>query len=409
MRSANRVIFSFITMVAVSALWGCGSDTASSTSTVTMNIKSLTSGSVNSFSLNLMNEFRGGFRAFVTGTDYGSSPVQTGGLESYKLSIKGIKFCNSLTISGTAYSNQSGCSTIYSNEADDYNTFSTTSAATAGSGKYFDILSATDRNSLTTSATIASGEYNYGIIDWYRPIKIKATIPRSSGDLKTTGCTSYSTVNGNNTCIQSNFTGMLDESIVDLNNGGTWFKFLKPFNAGTSAASVDLAFDLEEKVFGGKDVSNGAIQTMSACPGSSGTVCGIYVPILKVVPVPRGSTESTMVETYEMGGVSSEWKVRVDVYYNSADTSKTVLAADIYAIPTSSIASSIAAGLYVTDVETSGVTTTFKNYDGTSVLTFTRDTSGSGTLTCPSRATLVGCTAGSTATVSWTTRSVRSL
>jgi hypothetical protein len=391
---------------------GCGS------SSVTMNIKSLSAGTT-STSLNLMdsletmNFLRPGshFSAAVSvsGTDYGSAGVGTGGLESFKLYIKEIRFCNSITTSGTAYNNPSGCATIYKNDTDNYDSFDVTAAASASTGKYYDILSATDRASLTTTASIAAGEYNYGIIDWYRPVKIKATLPRTHGDLKTTGCASYSTMNSNNTCIQSNFTGTLAESTVDLNNGGTWFKFLKPFTATGTSANVDLAFDLENRIFGGQDVSNGAVQTTSVCAGSGGTSCGMAIPLLKLVPVPRNSTESTLVETYEMAGTSAEWKLRVDVYYNSADTGKAVLAADIFPIPTSSIASSIAAGVYVTSVETSGTTTNFKNYDGTTTLSFDRGASGTGTLTCPSGATLAGCTAGSTMSVTWSSRTIRSL
>ena len=383
-------------------------------SSVTMNIKSLSSGTTTTSSIDLMDQlsnfsFNDPISSSITGTDFGSAAVGTGGLESFKLYIKEIRFCNSVTTSGTAYNNTTGCSTIFKNDGDNYDTFGTTAAASASTGKYYDLLSSTDRASLTTKASIASGEYNYGLIDWYRPLKITATVPRSAGSLKTTGCASYSTTNGNNICVQSNFTGTLAESIVDMNNGGTWFKFLKTFTASGSDLAVDLAFDLEDRVIGGKDMSNGPIQTTTACPGSTGTMCGIYSPILKLVPVPRKSTESTMVETYDMAGTSSEWKLRVDVYYNSADTSKTVLAADIFPIPTTSVASSVAAGVYVTSVETSGSNTVFKNYDGSTTISFPRGASGTGTFTCPEGATLAGCTAGSTMSVSWTTRTLRTL
>jgi len=378
-------------------------------STVTMNIKSVSSGTTTASVLNMMEELSSGMPSFVTGTNYGSAAVGSGGLESYKLYIKEIRFCKSLSTNGTAYNSPEDCSSIYKNDSDNYDSFSVTSAASVSTGKYYDLLSTTDRASLTQNASITNGEYNYGVIDWYRPVKIKATVPRSAGDLKTTGCASYSTSNGNNICVQSNFTGTLAESTVDLNNGGTWFKFLSTFKVdGSSGTAVDLAFDLDDRVFGGADVSNGGIQTPSTvCPGSSGTSCGIMVPLVKLVPVPRKSSESTLVETYDMTGPSTEWKLRVDVYYNSADSNKTILAADIFPIPTTSIASSIAAGVYVTSVETSGTTTTFKNYDGSTVLSFTRGTSGTGTLTCPSGATLPGCSG--TGAMSWTTRTVRTL
>ena len=93
----------------------------------------------------------------------------------------------------------------------------------------------------------------------------------------------------------------------------------------------------------------------------------------------------------------------------SAMRTRAVLAADIFPIPTSTTATSIAAGVYVYNATESGTTTTFTDYEGNSQLTFSRGASGSGTLTCPSGASLHGCTAGATTPVTWTTRTVRIL
>uniref|UniRef100_UPI0012DABB7C hypothetical protein n=1 Tax=Streptobacillus moniliformis TaxID=34105 RepID=UPI0012DABB7C len=73
-----------------------------------------------------------------------------------------------------------------------------------------------------------------------------------------------------------------------LNNGGAWFKFLKPFTAEKDGAyAIDLAFNLDGQVKGG-GMSNVAVQYANGV--------GINVPMLKVVPVPRNSGDTTKVE-----------------------------------------------------------------------------------------------------------------
>ena len=104
---------------------------------------------------------------------------------------------------------------------------------------------------------------------------------------------------------------------------------------------------------------------------------------------------------------STEWKLRAEVFYNSADPTKTVLAADLYPIPTATTASSLAAGVYVYQVDETAGVTNFKTYDGQPSFSFTRGTTGTGTLTCPGGATLPGCV--TTAPMTWTTREVKTL
>jgi len=386
--------------VVVLSLAACGGGDAS----VTVGLKSLSSGIV-SRSEGFARLDRLLTAPFGAG-DYGAAAVGAGGLSSYKLYISSISLCESIetTAGSTAFDNPKNCATIYENNADNYDSYDVATAkAETAANKYFDILSATDRDALTKTVTVGAGTYNVGLIQWYKPIKFTVDVATQNGQ----HMYSKTSAAADGTITSGMDTGPAEEMTADLNNGGTWFKMLQPFTvAAGDTVSVDLAFDLEQKFFGGQSVSNGLAKQTSSC-GSIG-YCGIYAPILRLSPVPRKAGESTMVETYEMEPTGlTEWKLRVDVYYNSADSTKAILAADVFPIPTAATASSVAAGVYVYSVEESGGVTTFKGYDGSAQLTFTRGASGSGTVTCPSGATLAGCSG--TNAVTWTTRTVRTL
>lgn len=365
---------------------------------ITANFKNLSSGTPSNTSLAL---------PFGLAGDFGAASVGAGGLSSYKLYIREIRFCESIEIQGSAYNNPQNCVTIFENAQDDYDSFDVAAAENAGEGKYVDLLSTDDLDSLTTQVTLEPGTYNVGIVDWYRPVKITAEVPLENGDtLYTKTCP---------TTGDCEVTGLSDapaqESIADLNNGGTWMRFLEPLVVtGDQDFVVDLAFDLEKKIFGGLDVSNGFIRETSGCTAVGGGYCGIYAPILRLMPVARSADESTVVETYEMGGVSDEWKIRVNIFYRSGDSDRSILAADIFPIPTADTASSIAAGVYVYTVTEENGVTSFKDVDGNNQLTdFVRGESGTATLTCPSGAALAGCTAGDEVELSWSTRTVTTL
>ncbi len=83
-------------------------------------------------------------------------------------------------MSGSGYSGQSGCVSIYENTKDPYKGLEGPSAAEratmleADSGKFYDLLSATDREKLSQKVKVKTGEYNWGIIETHPWAKIKA-------------------------------------------------------------------------------------------------------------------------------------------------------------------------------------------------------------------------------------------
>ena len=119
----------------------------------------------------------------------GGAAAGTGGLTSLKYYIESIIICQSLTTSGSGFSDQTGCSTLYTGATEsvlnptsgqtlppDYATQSTHAAGvTTG---YIDLMSDTDRAKIAASSgSVAAGSYNWGLVNWAYPIKVTATIP----------------------------------------------------------------------------------------------------------------------------------------------------------------------------------------------------------------------------------------
>ncbi len=375
---------------------GCGGS-----GTVTMNVKSMSTATMLNAKTQKIETYdevlrreRAQLENFAAG-DYGEAAVAAGGLTSFQMYFREIKICNSLTVSGSGYSGQSGCSTVYSNLSDAYEitntaqaatSFNRAAAASASTGKYFDVLSAADRTSLTTAATVSAGEYNYGVIEAHHWVKVNAKVNSTTAvcttsatvtDTDSTGGDGVVTTNSISSDVTS--CGSPAEAMVWLGTANTSFKFLRPFTvAGGDTVELDLAFNLAQQVKGGAAGGNYNYKT-------SGGV-GLQVPMLRMVPVPRKSTETTKVEQYLLTPASSaDWQLRVELYYNSADADKTVLAAMITPVQTTSGTSNVdlsTFSLYAYSVAQSGTTVTFKSWDDSTSLILDR-AGTSGTISCP--------------------------
>lgn len=373
----------------------------SGTGVMTMNIKNVNAGEVvSTLSRGLPFQLQ----------DYGAASIGSSGLSSFELYIRDIQFCESVDVNGSAYSNPINCFTVYENADDDYDTFDVSDATNAIPGKYFDLLSATDRVSLSTETQVVAGTYNFGIIRWYRPIKFVASIPLANDNfLYTKECPELGA------CEISNMSeSPAERSVVDFGSGGTWIKFLQPLEiSGSEDLTVDLAFDLNRRIFGGRDVLNGQVREVQFCNSVQPTsdYCGIYVPVFRLSPTAHSSESSTMVETYEMGGASTQWKLRIDIYYAGDDDEKSVTAADIYTVPTGLTDTNIATAVYVYQIETqTDGTLRFEDKVGNPQLTdFERAEVGGAIFTCPIGSVLAECPANTTVNLTWSTRTVRRL
>ncbi len=106
--------------------------------------------------------------------------------------------------------------------------------------------------------------------------------------------------------------------------------------------------------------------------------------MIRMVPAPRNTGETTKVETYIMTpATSAAWLVRVQLYYNSADTDKNVLAVITDVLTTSAATGSMAnSGIYASSYTQTGSTVVLKSWDNYDSLTFTRGAAGTGSFPC---------------------------
>lgn len=378
----------------------------------------------------------------------GASATQ---LESLKYYIGEISICESLTTSGTAYSSPTNCFTVYTGPSNstlfpaggagsnpDYASMVTyASSITDG---FIDLMDSTSRDKITTggssgvASAVKAGSYKWGYISWAYPIKVKATVTAGATTLYThPGTTTNRSGSSALTTASTLFTtASAEEAIVSLPNGGTWFKFQNPFvvtDADVTAKTeyqLDLTFNPDNLIRGFAYTGSGGSNTPSNLNYYDGTNDGthnaINVPFIDLTPVPRKSTDLTIVETYTattLSGTTDTFKIRLELYYNSSDSTKSIYGATLRVLPLSSTQ-------WATDIQkisfvktASDGTLSFNDYADNPIISgFTRQTTVGGTTT----ATLpcsgayastnfapTGCASGSSVTTTFSLSSLNSL
>jgi hypothetical protein len=139
-------------------------------------------------------------------------------------------------------------------------------------------------------------------------------------------------VDSNGHATDSLLTGPAETAWVSTGNGGTWFKFQKPFIitsgmvANRESVAMDLSFNPEDMVTAG-DVGSPFVVT-----DPLGTK-GFTMPVLAVLPVPHLSTETVSRESYIiespfLNNAGEAMQVLLELYYITQDASKSVYAVD---------------------------------------------------------------------------------
>jgi hypothetical protein len=238
------------------------------------------------------------------------------GLESLKYHIGSIAICEDLDVSGSGFQNPRGCLSVFQSDPgayqyglqDDWTPLAT--QARQSDDGFVDLLSASSRATLGGSTTLTYDHvrsYNYGIINWALPIKVKATVPLSDGTtLYTHDGTSTFTVNSSNNSREyftapsaSLLSGPAEEAVVILPNGGNWFKFQAPLTITEEDIKerrsfvLDLVFNPDGIV---KGAANGAAMPtqIRESDAQGSTVRGIAVPMLDLAPIAHRATETVV-------------------------------------------------------------------------------------------------------------------
>lgn len=351
---------------------------------------------------------------------FSAGQTDAAGLTSMKYAIRQITICETLDTTGTGFNNQGNCLNLYdgpqlpSLEYDPatFNSITLAAAARASNEGFVDLLDPTSRATLSSTTALDAGHahaYNWGIITWYLPIKLTASIPLNDG-------TTFRTLDGTSvrqtmpdgyvanyteasTAFDANPTAQ--EAVVVHGNGGTWFRFQNPFvitqadiDAGEQFV-LDLTFNPEGLVKGFK----GQVSPNSLLRDNAGN--GIDIPMLDLTPVAHKASEHVIKSTYttSVSSLTDHLDVRYELYGLESDTAQTVYGVDVKTLVNAQTSAPFQAAPKVSFLETAADgSITFQGWDHGAMLTGFRQQSTVGattaaTLHCGGNSTfaIAGC------------------
>lgn len=280
------------------------------------------------------------------------------GLESLEYFITSVQICETMEAQGSGFSNPAGCLQLYSGSAtgltyeldDDWTPLADQARATTAG--FVDLLNESSRAALNATTELQEGHvrsYNYGIINWSLPIKVKASIPLADGTVLYThdGTTQYETVGVDDwrhyyTSPSTPLTtAPAEKAVVLLPNGGNWFKFQNPLTITSADIEerrqwvLDLVFNPEGivKGFAGGGISQSNLEERD---GSGAVTRAITVPMLDLVPIPHRQSEHVVRESYLASMVlgSQAFDLRLELYSVEGDPSRTVYGVDVKTLVT---------------------------------------------------------------------------
>lgn len=354
----NALTF-FVAIALLAVTSGCGTQTGTGAkaqlSTSIRNASSTTPAA--GIVLNAMRASSpAGFLDRLMGQTVGQTTATS--LSSMKYNVTQISLCQDLTVSGTAFTGEQGCISVYNGDIDnpafqyspssDYSNLA--DAARNDPSAMTDLMSVSARSGLTTTTPLTSqniGSYKYGIITWFPVVEV-------TGDI-TVGSTVYRTADGSvsgapnyrtTTASNVNFTTATTDAsaAVVLDNGGNWFAFQNPFvitaadiSSGTSFA-VDLTFNPDGLM---RAFPASLAPQCPTCNLIDGAGNAMEIPELGLVPVARHATDTTMKEVYQgsivgqssVSSATDNFDLRIELYYVSSDPARTIYGTNIRVLP----------------------------------------------------------------------------
>lgn len=281
------------------------------------------------------------------------------GLESLEYYITSVQICEELQASGSGFNNPANCLELYRGAdtpqlqyALDGDWRPLADAARAMTTGFVDLLSPSGRATLNATTALTDAHvrsYNYGIITWSLPIKVKGSVPLADGTFLYThdGTTDYETIGVDNYRHYFTTPGTAmnvppaEKAVVLLPNGGNWFKFQNPLDITAADISerrqwvLDLVFNPEGivKGFAGDGISQSNLQERD---GSGNVVRAITVPMLDLAPIPHRADEQVVRESYlaSLAVGSQAFDVRLELYSIEGDPDRTIYGVDLKTLVT---------------------------------------------------------------------------
>ena len=365
--------------LSMSLIGACGKTASRSGSSVGVNFVNL------SAAIGQQEEKFFDFSTHLLSNDFSSFGVGSAGIgsaapTSFKVAIYDLSVCEDMTVSGSGYSNATGCQALYSQTDDDaaYN------SGTVPTGvNFLDLMdpTATKAKIQAFGAQVPAGTYKYGKINAYRLMKVTGSVvlDNSAGTAYTKADASNanpSDLNSSKNISTTMGTGPAAEASVVWNQNG-YFKFQTPWVFdGTSAVDVDIVFNPDNILKGSAACSNCIIQENNA-----GTGKGISIPILKLTPVVRKSTEVSQRERYKFSSGNLNGDLTIDLYSIKGDTNRTIYGVDVrMGYNAAQTDGGLMDPMSANEVTVSGTTVTLKDWSGATIASFDRGTAD-GTIT----------------------------
>jgi|GEM_PF-2964685 len=280
------------------------------------------------------------------------------GLESFQVAVSQIQLAKSLNTNGSGWSDISGTLPLFSQDLGDFNAVDTAQARSlAWNAHYIDFCSHTSIERISSSQPFTlrdTGDYHWAVINWAPFFRIRATVPLPGNDTVYThdgpivshffpnSAVPYYVTESSQSLLQ----GPSEDALVRKNNGGTWFRFLKPLrlteadlDTGMMVAdtvgrdslgqpiihhiasgkwNVLLVFNPRDFNYAGtQDSGDMGINTDILSPAGSAY---LHVPFLKATAVPYRDGEDVMRETYEFSvngefaGTQGTYGMRLELY-----------------------------------------------------------------------------------------------
>lgn len=269
--------------------------------------------------------------------------VTTDDLESLKYYITDISICKDMTINGTGYSSQSGCISVYSEAKKyDYDTFLAKDAAQE-TESFIDLMNASDLARLSQTIYLTNediGDYHFGKVDHYRPVKVTASVQLEDDTVVYTKIGTSALVSGSGldttyvTQVTDITAGPAQETIVVLPNGGSWFKFEKPFTLTAEDIQNETSFQLKLAFNPEGGIKAYNFTSSNQVIQDEVNNYGIEIPLMAFTPVIYRATETARKESYLFSytgtaeSTYNSFDFRLELYTIEEDDSDSIHAAD---------------------------------------------------------------------------------
>jgi hypothetical protein len=215
---------------------------------------------------------------------------------------------------------------------------------------FVDFMTAAGRERISNTATFTEaelGEYNFVIVNWAQPFRVRAAVDLGGGHTVYTKPGAYDAATGSSVSTRDMLTGPAETAVAVKPNGGTWFRLLRPLTlTDADLNTTTLVRDTSRRDSAGNVVDTlvpaGQLNVMlvfnpegfltawdepytdGSGPGSAeisgpGGMGNIHVPFLDASVIAYRTGEEVWRESYLFAGIDPERpgygvRTRLDIY-----------------------------------------------------------------------------------------------